>query len=52
VKFQVRTDDVQELPEVEIIQVAGGDNELRGSLAGYSVDLSADRDSSKKGRGG
>ena len=52
VRFQVRTDDVQELPAVEILQVAGGDNQLRGSLAGYSVEFSADRDSSKKGRGG
>jgi hypothetical protein len=52
VRFHVRTDNVQEPPEVEIVQVAGGDNELRPSLDGYSVEFSAERDSSKKGWGG
>ena len=51
VKFVVRTEDVQELPEVNVIQVASGENELRGSLAGYSVEFSAENDSSRKGRG-
>jgi hypothetical protein len=52
VSFIVRTDDVQELPEVNLIQVASGANELRGSLEGYTVEFSAEKDSSKKGRGG
>jgi hypothetical protein len=51
VRFKVRTADVQELPEVNLIQVASGENELRGSLAGYSVEFSAEKDSSPKGRG-
>lgn len=52
VRFIVRTDDVQELPAVNIIQVAGGGDELRGSLEGYTIEFSAEKDSSKKGRGG
>lgn len=52
VRFKVRTEDIQELPEVNLIQVAGGGNELRGSLAGYTVEVSAQKDLSPKGGGG
>jgi hypothetical protein len=38
IQFQVRADDVQDLPVVRVIQVAGPGNELR-SLDGYRVDL-------------
>lgn len=52
VRFKVRTEGIQELPEVNLIQVASGANELRGSLAGYMVEVSAKKDLSSKGGGG
>ena len=52
VRFQVRTENVGHLPEVTVIQVANGENQLRTSLSGYTVELTWEKDSSKKGRGG
>ena len=52
VRFQVRTEDVGHLPDVTVIQVGSGENELRSSISGYSVLLTREKDSSKKGRGG
>jgi len=52
VQFQVRTEDVGHLPEVSVIQVADGENQLRTSLSGYTVQVTRVEDSSKKGRGG
>jgi hypothetical protein len=37
VRFRVATSDVGEVPRVTVLQVAGGDNGLRSSLAGYHV---------------
>jgi len=52
VRFQVRTENVGHLPEVTVLQVASGENELRTSLSGYTVHFTREKDSSKKGRGG
>jgi len=38
IQFQVRSDDVRDLPVISLIQVAGPENDLR-SLEGYHVDL-------------
>ena len=38
IQFQVRADDVGNLPVINVIQVAGPENELR-SIDGYQVDL-------------
>ena len=38
IQFQVRADNVRDLPVIKVIQVAGPDNQLR-SLEGYRVDL-------------
>jgi len=52
VRFQVRTEDVGTLPAVSVIQVADGMNRLRGSLAGYQVRFTREKDPSRKGSGG
>ncbi len=52
VRFQVRTEDVGILPEVTVVEVASGDNELRPSLSGYSVQVAREKDSPRTGRGG
>lgn len=51
IRFHVRTDNVGQLPEARVIQVADGANQLRPSVAGYEVSFSWEKDSSKKGRG-
>jgi len=38
ITFNIRVQDVAELPTVTIVQVADGTNELRTSLAGYDVE--------------
>ena len=52
VRFQVRTENVGHLPDVTVIQVGSGENELRSSLSGYRVLLTREKDPSKQGRGG
>jgi hypothetical protein len=51
VRFQVRTEDIGQVPEVTVIQVASGENELRASLSGYSVQIAGEKDSSLQGQG-
>ena len=38
ITFQIRVDDVAELPSATVIQVADGNNELRTSLSGYDIE--------------
>jgi len=38
ITFQIRVQDVAELPSVMVVQVADGSNELRTSLTGYDVE--------------
>jgi len=52
VRFQIRTENVGHLPDLTVIQVADGENDLRTSLSGYTVELTWEKDSSKKGWGG
>lgn len=52
VRFQVRTENIGRLPEVRVIQVGNGDNQLRSSLSEYRVLFEREKDSSNKGRGG
>ena len=52
VQFQVRTEDIGQLPEAVVIQVAGGDDQLRPSLSGYSVLFAREEDPSLGGGGG
>jgi hypothetical protein len=37
IRFRVGTEDVAEIPQVAVIQVADGENHLRPSLSGYEV---------------
>ncbi len=39
VRFRIRTMNVRALPEVSVLQVADGGNELRPSVAGYGVEM-------------
>jgi hypothetical protein len=39
ISFKVRSQNVGRLPTVEVIQVADGNDVLRGSLVGYDVEL-------------
>jgi hypothetical protein len=39
IRFQIRTEDVAVVPSATVIQVADGNDQLRGSLSGYSVEL-------------
>ena len=50
VRFQVRTEDVGQPPEVSVIQVADGDNRLRTSLSGYTVRFTREEDPSGGGQ--
>lgn len=52
VRFQVSTEDVGQIPEASVIQVASGENELRASLSGYSVQFIREEGSSKQGQEG
>lgn len=52
IQFQLQTDDISVLPTVTVIQVADGANEVRPSVAEYSVSFSREKDSSEMGRGG
>ena len=49
--FQVRTENVGELPEARVLQVSDPTNQLRPSVSGYEVSFTFEKDSSKKGRG-
>lgn len=51
IRFHVRTDNVGEIPEARVLQVADGANQLRRSVSGYEVAFTFEKDSSKKGRG-
>lgn len=39
IRFKIRTSDVGELPEITLTQVADGNDDLRGSLDGYRIDM-------------
>jgi hypothetical protein len=52
IRFTVRTEDVGKYPDVRVIQVADGQNNLRPSVSGYEVTFTRTKDSSKKGKGG
>ena len=39
IEFELAVRDVSDPPQTTVVQVADGDNELRGSVAGYRVDL-------------
>ena len=39
IQFKIRTANVRDLPTVSILQVADGNDVLRGSLEGYQVEL-------------
>ncbi len=47
IRFQVRTQDVAVMPTATVLQVADGNDELRSSLDGYSVELEAAPDPDK-----
>lgn len=49
IRFQVETEDVGNLPSVQVIQVASGDNQLRPSLSGYDVHLEGTKYSARGG---
>lgn len=36
--FHMRVEDVSELPEATVLQVADGNNELRASVSGYEIE--------------
>jgi len=52
IRFQIWTENLGRLPEVSVVQVADGENQLRASPASYSVQLSAEGNSSQNGLGG
>lgn len=39
IAFRLTTDDVNQPPELRVVDVGGPDDQLRSSLAGYSVSL-------------
>ena len=43
IQFQIGTEDVGDLPAVQVIQVADGQNELRTSVLGYEVHLEGEK---------
>lgn len=53
IRFTVHTEDIGKLPDVTVIQVADGNNQLRTDLSGYDVeferleDLSSERQVSR-----
>ncbi len=54
ITFTMRVEDVSELPEVTVVQVADGNNELRSSVAGYDYEwvqlADSDRDFHRSGQ--
>lgn len=52
IRFKVRTEDIGELPDVRVLEVADGADQLRPSLSGYSVRFRREKDPSGNGRGG
>ena len=51
-QVRVRTEEVREHPEAVLLQVADGNNQLRSSLAGYSIAISSSKGSPGNGGGG
>jgi hypothetical protein len=51
-RLRVRTEEIREHPEAELLQVADGNNRLRSSLAGYSIAISGSKGSPGNGGGG
>jgi len=51
IQFRVGTEDVGELPEVTVIQVADGANNLRASVSGYEVRVEGEKYSPGPGQG-
>jgi hypothetical protein len=39
IQFKIRTSDVGELPQITLTQVADGNDDLRGSLGGYQIEM-------------
>jgi len=39
IRFRVQSQDVRDLPEVTVVQVADGADQSRASLTGYSVEI-------------
>ena len=52
IRFQIWTDDLGQLPEVRVIQVADGENQLRTALSSYSVQVAPAGLSSQNPLGG
>ncbi len=46
IKFTVRVEDVAVVPSARVVEVAGADNQLRTSLAGYEFQVTALPDAS------
>lgn len=44
IRFKVWTEDVGQLPDVTVIQVADGEDQLRTSLSGYTVRFAREED--------
>lgn len=51
IRFHVETEDVGDLPSVQVIQVADGRNELRSSFSAYGVLVEGAKYSSGSGGG-
>jgi hypothetical protein len=51
IRFQVGTGDFGDLPSVQVLQVADGQNQLRPSLTGYQVQVEGKKNS-PSGQGG
>ena len=49
IRFTLRSGNVGSPPNVVLVQVAGGDNQLRTSLDGYDVEVTAMTDASPSG---
>lgn len=39
IRFAMSVDDVNRPPQLEIVEIADGDNRLRASLTGYEIDV-------------
>lgn len=49
IQFRVGAEDVGELPQISVIQVADGDNHLRSSVSGYEVRVEGEEYPSGQG---
>ncbi|MBT8395900.1 MAG: hypothetical protein HKO65_07480 [Gemmatimonadetes bacterium] len=50
INFRVGTEDVGVIPSVDVVQVAGGEDQLRLSLSGYEVLIEGEKDASSSGQ--